>query len=83
MNRFKSWPKWMQIQEIIVLCFVILYILGIVTGGLFTSFYGMMALGVVGSITAIISLIKKQFLIGLINFALAFLGFIIYINIPV
>ena len=83
MNYLKSLPRWMQIQEIILLGFIILYAVGILTGGLFTSFYGTIALGIVSTITTLISLIKKQFLLSLINFAIGVGGFLLYISLPV
>lgn len=83
MKHFKEWPKWMQIQECILLFFVILYIIGIVTGGLFTSFYGAIALLVVSIITALISLFKRRFLLALCNLLIGLASFLLYVSLPV
>lgn len=81
MNHFKPMPKWMIIQQVILLGILVLYGICLLSGGLFTSYYATILLSVVGIITVITALLGKQWLISLINFAVAAAGFLLFISI--
>lgn len=81
MNQLKSMPKWMIIQQIILLGALVLYAIGLLTRGLFTSFYATIFLCFLGLVTAATSLLGKHWLISLINLAIAAAGFLLYISI--
>lgn len=81
LNKIKELPLNIKIGEVLVALSIIAYIIMVSGGGLFTTFYAMMGAAIIGVATAVMAVLKKKFILAVINLAVPAMIFLHFLSI--